>query len=932
MPDIEPITGPPTRLPVPVCRTHSDRTELRANTSKDGGMPTMEGHFSMFDNWYQINSAFEGKFMERINPGAFKKTFNDDASRKNAGDKIKCLLEHGHDYTVGDKPLGVPRSLSEDGQGAYYEVPLLDTSYVRDLVPALDAGAYGSSFRFRVLQDEWVEEPERSDSNPDGIPERTIKEVRVMEFGPTMFPANSSATAGMRSTTDDYYAALRARRPEEFDTAVRSVRETREALAAERAAAAKDNEPGRSESCDCEAGTLCYHEDCACSGTADVLAARSELVVVLTDIGLEVDQAQAAMPAHNTVVDDVRAQAGYLASLIDSGFAPEQVVEWVRADAPKEPYGSVVYADPGYQKDKKKRYPLDTKEHCQAAWSYINQSGNAAKYSSDQVTEIKGKIKAAAKKFGITIADEKKSTTPAPKPVGTPKPGAAKTATPRSRASTPTPPKEKAVTRSAHMDELTMTVEEREQRQAEIRTRLQEIDAEHNGAELPEERQTEWDDISSEYEVHTAAIKAAKARAARLDMLAGQGSTEDGTGFTAPNVIRRKATENVYDLIALRRDARSIDDLARAMRDNALRAVELNHYDSVDDEDACRGHIERLLRRVDDKDGTIARGILQTGSETYDRAFGKMCFAGSTDVLTNEERAALAVGATTTGGFAVPFNLDPTVILTDAGVVNPIRQIARVVTIAGKQWQGVTSAGITVSRAAEAAEAGDNSPTLAQPTVTPTRVQGFVPFSFEIDQDWSQMRGELATMFNEAKDTEEATSFVTGSGVDPNPEGVITGVAAVAGSLVQLTAAGTFAVADLYKPVDALPPRHTGNASWLAAKGMYNRVRQLDTAGGANLWARIAEGRPSRLVDYPVYEASTMVSGSDITTANTRLMLLGDFKKFLIVDRVGMSVELIPHLFHTGNNRPSGQRGLYAIWRNSSKVLDPNAFRLLETS
>jgi HK97 family phage major capsid protein/HK97 family phage prohead protease len=927
MPDIEPINGPPTRLPVPVCRTHSDRTELRANASKDGGMPTMEGHFSMFDNWYQINSAFEGKFMERINPGAFKKTFSDDASRKNAGDKIKCLLEHGHDYTVGDKPLGVPRSLSEDGDGAYYEVPLLDTSYVRDLVPALDAGAYGSSFRFRVLQDEWVEEPERSDSNPEGIPERTIKEVRVMEFGPTMFPANSSATAGMRSTTDDYYAALRARRPEEFDTAMRSVKETRESLAAERAAAEKDKNPGRSDSCDCEAGALCYHEDCACPGTADVLAARSELVVVLTDVGFEVDQAQAAMPPHDTVVDDVRAQTGYLASLIDSGYTPDQVVEWVRADDPAKPYGSVVYADPGYQKDKKKRYPLDTKEHVNAAWSYINQSGNAAKYDSGQVAEIKGKIKAAAKKFGITIADEKKSTTPAVKPGGTPKPGAATTAAPRSRESTPTPPKTKEVQRSARMDELTMTVAEREQRQAEIRTRLAEIDAEYNGAELPEERQTEWDDISAEFDVHTHAIRAANARSQRLASLAGNGSIENGTGFEAPNVTKRKSAENVYDLIALRRDARSVDDLVRAMRDNALRAVEMNHYDSVNDEDACRTHIERLLRRVDDKDGTIARSILQTGSETYDRAFGKMCFAGSTDVLSNEERAALAVGATTTGGFAVPFNLDPTVILTDAGVVNPIRQIARVVTIAGKQWQGVTSAGITVSRAAEAAEAGDNSPTLAQPTVTPTRVQGFVPFSFEVDQDWSQMRGELATMFNEAKDTEEATAFVTGSGVDPNPEGVITGVGAVGGSVVAGGSSVAFGTAEIYSLVDALPPRHVANASWLGNKKAYNKVRQIDDAGGADLWARIAEGRPSRLVDFPVYEASTM---SATFTATNKVLLLGDFKKFLIVDRIGMSVELIPHLFHTGNNRPSGQRGLYAIWRNSSKVLDPNAFRLLQ--
>lgn len=880
MPDIEPINGPPTRLPVAVCRTHSDRTELRAAEGDGGGMPTMEGHFSMFDNWYQINSAFEGKFLERIHPGAFKKTFKDDASRKNAGDKIKCLLEHGHDYTVGDKPLGVPRSLSEDGNGAYYEVPLLDTSYVRDLIPALEAGAYGSSFRFRVLQDEWVEEPERSEYNPDGIPERTIKEVRVMEFGPTMFPANSSATAGMRSTTDDYYAALRARRPEQFEDALRSVRETREALAAERAT---DNGTGRSDT----DHTTPELDD-------DTLTARSELVTALTDLGVEVDQVETVMPPVDTAVDAVRERTTFLAGLVASGYDPDKIVEWVRTQDTGKPLTGVPYALP------KEDQPVTPK-------------------GADQQTVT------------TPQASQPGATTTPVTPAGTPS-GAAAPAVPRSRVSTPTPPKKKEVQRSASaMDELTMTVEEREQRQGEIRTRLAEIDAEYNGAVLPDERQTEWDTISAEYEEHTHAIRAARARQQRLAALTTSGSTEDGTGFTPPNVIKRKAPEDVYNLVALRRDARSVEDLERAMRDNALRAVELNHYDSVNDEAACRTHIERLLRRVD-VDAMLARTILQTGSEVYDRAFGKMCFAGSTDVLTNEERAALAVGATTTGGFAVPFSLDPTVILTDAGVVNPIRQIARVVTITGKQWQGVTSAGITVSRAAEAAEAGDNAPTLAQPTVTPTRVQGFVPFSFEIDQDWTQMRGELATMFGEAKDTEEATAFVVGDGVDPNPQGVITGVAANAGSLVGLATPGTFTVADLYKPVDALPPRHTGNASWLAAKGMYNRVRQLDTAGGANLWARIAEGRPSRLVDYPVYEASTMASGSDITTANTRLMLLGDFKKFLIVDRVGMSVELIPHLFHTGNNRPSGQRGLYAIWRNSSKVLDPNAFRLLETS
>jgi hypothetical protein len=54
-----------------------------------------------------------------------------------------------------------------------------------------------------VTRDEVNESPDRSDANPDGLPERTIKEAQVMEFGPVTFPAYAGATAGVRSLTDE---------------------------------------------------------------------------------------------------------------------------------------------------------------------------------------------------------------------------------------------------------------------------------------------------------------------------------------------------------------------------------------------------------------------------------------------------------------------------------------------------------------------------------------------------------------------------------------------------------------------------------------------------------------------------------------------------------------------------------------------------------
>jgi HK97 family phage major capsid protein len=65
-------------------------------------------------------------------------------------------------------------------------------------------------------------------------------------------------------------------------------------------------------------------------------------------------------------------------------------------------------------------------------------------------------------------------------------------------------------------------------------------------------------------------------------------------------------------------------------------------------------------------------------------------------------------------------------------------------------------------------------------------------------------------------------------------------------------------------------------------------------------------------------------------TAAQNVLVVGDFRKYYIVDRVGLTVELIPHLFNTGNNRPSGQRGWFAYKRVGADSVDDASFRLLQ--
>ena len=174
----------------------------------DDAGTTLYGHFSRFDSWYEIDSAYEGRFLERVAPGSFDATFMADRS------SMKVLYDHGFDPTVGNKPLGPIAELRSDEAGAYYEVPLYDTDYNREQILPLLRGqlmdgrqvgsALGASFRFQVTDEDWNTAPLRSDHNPERLPERTITGAKVFEFGPVTFPASPAATAGVRSLTDDF--------------------------------------------------------------------------------------------------------------------------------------------------------------------------------------------------------------------------------------------------------------------------------------------------------------------------------------------------------------------------------------------------------------------------------------------------------------------------------------------------------------------------------------------------------------------------------------------------------------------------------------------------------------------------------------------------------------------------------------------------------
>jgi HK97 family phage major capsid protein len=258
--------------------------------------------------------------------------------------------------------------------------------------------------------------------------------------------------------------------------------------------------------------------------------------------------------------------------------------------------------------------------------------------------------------------------------------------------------------------------------------------------------------------------------------------------------------------------------------------------------------------------------------------------------------------------------------------LNPFRDLARVETITEGTWKGATVADVSLSYSAEATEASDNSPAMLQPSITAQRVVGLIPFSIEIGQDWPSLVAELSGKLADGKDILDAGKFLSGSGTN-EPTGFFGGAtnSLTTTQRIQTNTVATYAVGDPYLLKAAIPGRFYARSTFVANPGTWDTTYRFVGGNSTEPFQMTDRGGP--FLGLPKRELTTMATGS---TTGTKLILVGDFSQFLIADRLGMSVELIPQLFGATNRYPTGQRGLVAYWRTGSGVLAQNAFRYLE--
>jgi HK97 family phage major capsid protein len=495
---------------------------------------------------------------------------------------------------------------------------------------------------------------------------------------------------------------------------------------------------------------------------------------------------------------------------------------------------------------------------------------------------------------------------------------------------------------------LTFTHSETLSRMEEIAEEVKRIAAKPARSTQDEDHLTDLDGDFQRLDAHRAKLEADEA-AARMEQSVSRvvrgrvqgttgglrtegGSTSrsdyDRDAILEPDSIEDHRFKNPWNLGEMRTFGRDHGEVTTELHARALSAVEKMQAAS----DNIRQTATQLIERWDDEDASMARLALATSSPTYLRAWSKMAANPVNADLSPEERAALneskavqrALSLTdANGGYLVPFQLDPTVILTSDGSYNEIRQIARQVVATGDVWNGVSAGAVAWSFDAEADEVSDDSPTFGGPAIPIRTARGFVPISLEARMDAANITQEVGRLLAQGKDDLEAIKFVTGTSVANEPVGLITALTGVGASTVASTTADTYAFNDLYKVQGALPARHRRRASWLANNLFWNLVRQTAPEG---IWKDPEGDRAGNLLGRPVYEAEAMDGTVDATVDNL-MAIFGDFQNYVIADRIGMTVDFIPHLFGA-NRRPTGQSGWFAFYRVGAGTVNNAAFRV----
>ena len=344
--------------------------------------------------------------------------------------------------------------------------------------------------------------------------------------------------------------------------------------------------------------------------------------------------------------------------------------------------------------------------------------------------------------------------------------------------------------------------------------------------------------------------------------------------------------------------------------------------------DNLKSDLEAELAAIKRPGGSPQQSKAATEHKT---AFMQFMRKGDDDGLRDLERKALQVGSDEDGGYAVPEELDRSILtlLQDEVVM---RQEASVITVGGSDYKKLVNVGGTASGwvgetdprpATDASKLKLIEPFMGEIYGNPQATQKMLDDVFFNAEAW--INSELATEFSE----QEEIAFTIGDGTK-KPKGFLAYASSLEsdkdrafGTLQHIQSGSAAAVTadSIIQLVYKLRKTHRNGAKFMMNNNSLFKIRMLKDTEGNYLWRPGLDlGQPSTLVGYGIAENEQM---PDIA-ADAKAIAFGNFKRgYIIVDRIGTRVLRDPY-----TNKP--YVGFYTTKRTGGMLADSQAIKLLK--
>ncbi|TGP88926.1 MULTISPECIES: phage major capsid protein [unclassified Mesorhizobium] len=366
---------------------------------------------------------------------------------------------------------------------------------------------------------------------------------------------------------------------------------------------------------------------------------------------------------------------------------------------------------------------------------------------------------------------------------------------------------------------------------------------------------------------------------------------------------------------------KALADLQKTV-DDRLKAVETK---------AAANDNVKLVERLDAIETKLNRPAILKGDNdnkelSPERKAFKSFLKYGVERMPGEETKSLVVSDDTRGGYLAPAEFQ-TEIIKNIVQLSPVRQAARVGSTASASVILPKRTGTpTASWVGETEARNETGSTYGQVEIPVNESACYVDVSLQLLEDAAvNVESEVAFDLAEEFARLEAVAFVNGDGFK-KPTGIMTDAGipfTVSGSAA--TIADADGTADgLINLMYALKPQYRANGVWMANGTTIAQVRRLKDSTKQYIWQPgLQAGEPATLLGRPIIEAPDMPD----TAAGTFPIIFGDFSRYRIFDRVGMSILRDPY-----SQATSGKVRFHARRRVGGANTQAEAFRKLKVS